>query len=136
AVSVNVWGPLDGASAGIMLVMVPDPPTTGVVFDQPAGATRLTKVVPGGSVSAIVTLCASLGPLLMTVIVYVRFCPGPTGSGVSFFEITRSASGESVVVAVELLLAGLVSVVLAGAVTVAVLLTLPIALEAIVVVKK
>jgi len=47
----------------------PPSPGSGAVHDQPAGALRLTKVVPAGSVSFHEVLTAESGPLLVTVMV-------------------------------------------------------------------
>ena len=57
-------------STGSLAVTVPVPPGAGwLVTVQPAGAMNDTKVVPVGIVSVSWALCASLGPLLVTVIV-------------------------------------------------------------------
>src|SRR5688572_25154063 len=58
------------ASVGLVDVTVPpELPTAGSMLFQPAGSTNDTNVVPGGITSVSVTLAASLGPLLVTVIV-------------------------------------------------------------------
>ena len=83
------------ASDGLAQEMVPVPPTAGVVHDQPATAESDTKVVPAGSVSLHATVAAASGPLLVTVIVYVRFVPAVTGSGESVLVTARSAIANS-----------------------------------------
>lgn len=57
----------------------------------------LTNVVPAGSVSTTLTADASLGPALLTLIVYVSVPPVATGSGESVFVIDRSASPAAMV---------------------------------------
>jgi hypothetical protein len=79
------------ASVGRVAVTVPVPPTSGVARLHPAGPVIDTNVVPVGSVSLSCTVCASLGPLLTTAIVYVRFVPARIGSGESTFVTARSA---------------------------------------------
>ena len=71
--------------------MEPPAPTAGVVHDQPAGVESETNVVDAGSVSVITTDAAGSGPLLATVIVYVRFWPATTGFGAATFVIASSA---------------------------------------------
>jgi hypothetical protein len=56
-------------SEGVLQEIVPVPPGAGIVHDHPAGDENDTNVVFGGVVSLIVTLVASLGPLLVTLIV-------------------------------------------------------------------
>ena len=57
------------ARVGRVQVTGPVPPTAGVVQLKPAGAVSETKVVPAGRVSARLTAWASLGPVLVTVMV-------------------------------------------------------------------
>src|SRR5882762_4827851 len=52
-----------------------------------------TNVSPAGSVSLTLTPVAALGPLFVTVIVYVRLPPTMTGSGESALVMLRSAAG-------------------------------------------
>ena len=68
-----------------------------------------------------------LGPLLVTVIVYVVAVPGDTLATLSVFVIARSAMNANVSVSVALLFAGVGSVTPAGAVTVAVFTSVPVA---------
>src|SRR4051794_38501335 len=68
-----------------------------------------------------------LGPLFVTVIVYVTFVPGTAVVEPSLLAIDRSACGVSVSVSVELLLPPVGSVTPAGGLTVAVLLKDPVA---------
>src|SRR5688572_23177914 len=51
-----------------------------------------TTLSVAGSRSLTTTLFAADGPLLVTVIVNVRFVPATTGSGLSVFVIERSAA--------------------------------------------
>jgi len=62
-------GEAPAARVALTKVTVPVPPTAGVVVVQPAGAVAATKVVPAGMPSVRLTPCASLGPLLFSVIV-------------------------------------------------------------------
>src|SRR5437867_4243201 len=94
---------------GLVAVTVPEAPTGGAVVAQPAGAVKETKVVFAGIASVSERPEESLGPLLVSVIVYVMLLPARTGSGVSIFLIARSATGVTVVVTDELLFAVLVS---------------------------
>ena len=60
---------------------------------EPCEVVAETKVTPGGRRS---NNCASgtpFGPLLLTVMVYVRLLATPTGSGESSMDTTRSAGG-------------------------------------------
>jgi hypothetical protein len=86
-----------------------------------------TNVVCAGVGSATVTFAASEGPLFVTVIVYVAFCPA-TSALLSAFVIVRSALVETAFVAVELSLPGIGSVV--DELTDAVFEIVPVALEA------
>src|SRR6476660_508812 len=95
--STNVCGPLPAGSVPRVLLTVPVPPTVGVVLLQPGGAVNETNVVPPGSASASDTVCASLGPALLTTIVYVRSLPAATGSGESSFVTETSAAVATVV---------------------------------------
>ena len=54
------------AKVGLVQLMVPVPPTEGVVHDQAPGAVTDTKVVFGGVVSVRLTVVAVLGPALFT----------------------------------------------------------------------
>src|SRR5262249_32994891 len=53
----------------------------GLLQAQPAGGVADIRVVFVGMVSVRVTLVASLGPLLVTICVYVIFAPAATGFG-------------------------------------------------------
>jgi hypothetical protein len=110
-------------------VTVPVPPAAGDVMAQPTPliTIALTNVVLAGAASVKVTLTALLGPLLVSVIVYVRFDPAITGSGESVLVMARSASGVSVSVSVAVLLPGAESVNPPGAVTLAVFDNVPVA---------
>src|SRR4029078_13460023 len=69
----------------------------------------------------------SLGPAFVAVIVYVTLLPGTADVTPSVFVIWSSACGVIVSVSVAVLFARLESVVPPGAVTVAVLLRVPVA---------
>src|SRR6185436_20309191 len=84
-------------------------------------------VTPAGSGSLTVTLVAVLGPVLATTMVYVVVPPGAAVAAASVLVTptsTAEAAGMSVVLSVDELLAVLTSPV---AVTVAVLLSVPVA---------
>src|SRR5664279_1089982 len=70
------------------------------------------NVMLTGSVSLTVTLCATAGPLLVTVNRYVTGWPTPTGSGESVFTMAMSAFVRAAtrLVAVESLLDEMLSV--------------------------
>jgi hypothetical protein len=53
----------------IVQLMVPVPPTAGIIQVQPAGGVNEEKVVPEGNVSCMLTLLAFPGPLLVSVMV-------------------------------------------------------------------
>src|SRR5262245_53121796 len=88
-----------------------------------------TKVRPGGVGSVTTTFVAVDGPWLVTWIVKVRFVPAVTPAG-PLFNTARSACTAIAVVSVALLLAAVGSVVPVGAATVAVLLSVPLAVDA------
>jgi hypothetical protein len=105
---------------------VPNEHVTVVVpLQVPCDEEADTNVTPAGKISVTMTPVALLGPLLVTVIVYVNVLPTTTGSGASVLEIDRSAAALTVVVVVELLLLMFGSVTLL--VTLAVLLSVPTA---------
>ncbi len=72
-------------------VMVPFVPTAGGVQMNVRGTVSETNVTLAGSTSVSVTVCASLGPLFITVTVKVRFVPAITGFGDPLFVTLRSA---------------------------------------------
>jgi hypothetical protein len=73
-------------------VTVPFDPTGGVVHDHPTGEEREAKRSDAGRTSVIVTLEASLGPLLVTTMVYCSVDPGKSSDGDSVFVMLRSAT--------------------------------------------
>jgi hypothetical protein len=99
--------------------------TVTVPLQLPCDVMVDTQVAPPGKVSVMVTPVAALGPLLVTTIVYVRFCPTKTGSGLSVLVIERLAAAFTVVVVVQLLLPVFGSVT--PLLTLAVLLSVPTA---------
>src|SRR5262245_16683084 len=88
-----------------------------------------TNVSPGGVGSSTTTAVASDGPGFVTVIVKVRFVPAVTFGGPLFVSCT-SAAVMIAVVSVALLLSRSGSGVSPGAATLAVLLSVPVALAA------
>jgi len=101
---------LPGAKLVFVRVTVPFAPTAGVILPH-AGPDNDTNVVPAGRGSLTLTFAASLGPLFVIVIVYVRFDPAVTGSGESVFVTAMSADVATVVVAFALSLPVLGSLV-------------------------
>jgi hypothetical protein len=102
--------------------------TVAVPLQVPAdgGVTVVdTHVTVVGSVSVTPTLDAELGPLFVTTMVYVRFCPTSTEPAEAVLAIERSAEGLTVVDAVEVRSAESGSAV--GLDTVAVLFRVPVA---------
>ena len=57
------------ASVGVEQLIVPVPPTAGVVQLQPAGTASDVNVVFAGSVSVSEIVCPIFGPLFLTLIV-------------------------------------------------------------------
>src|SRR5438874_2614511 len=96
-----------------------------------AAHVQLALLMPAGSVSVTVAPVTALGPALLTTIVYVTVPPGVAVVTPSVLVMLRSASGARVSVSVAELLAGVGSVTPAGAVTVAVLDTVPVAVDEI-----
>jgi hypothetical protein len=90
-------------SAAIEQETVPAAPTDGFVQMKagPVGCDSETKVVFGGKVSDIVTVVASDGPLLVTVMLYVRFVPAVAVAG-AVLTTEMSALRVTVVVTVGL----------------------------------
>src|ERR1051326_1411083 len=112
--NVSLMLPLAGPA-----VLPVAPPAARLVYDTP--------VRVAGNVSATVVPGASLGPALVTTIVYVSDVPGVAVAEPSVLVICRSAFGVSGSRSVALLFPVLLSVTAAAAVTVAVLLRLPVA---------
>jgi hypothetical protein len=73
-------------------VTVPLAPGAGVVHNHPPGAVSDVKRRAGERTSVIVTVAASLGPLLETMMVYCRALPGKSVAGATLFVTARSAS--------------------------------------------
>ena len=94
-----------------------------------------TKVRPDGSRSVTCTPVASDGPLLVNVTVKVMVSPTLGVWLLTVLVTARSAWGVSVSVSVALLLPGLGSFTPAGGVTVAVLVSEPVAVGSMVAVK-
>lgn len=80
--------------SGFVHVILPVPPTAGVVQVQPATVLMDWKVVFAGMPSLNTTLTASNGPLFVTVWVYVMFPPGSTTGGVAELVTARSAPAQ------------------------------------------
>jgi hypothetical protein len=113
------------ATLGLVQETVPFAPTAGVVHVQPATGDSETKLTPVGSTSPSETLAAAKGPLLVTVIVYVKLAPTLTDPAEASFVTIKSAAELTVVVVVAELLADVGSV--SVAVTLAVLVRVPVA---------
>src|SRR5438067_1424072 len=103
--------------------VVAEPPLPGLLTAH----VHAPKVTLAGGVSVTAALVTSLGPLLVTVIVYVVLPPAFTLATPSVLVIARSAVAVTVSESVALLLPGFGSVVPAGTATVAVLAIVPVA---------
>ena len=103
------------------------PEPDAVQVPPPAPVQVHVQVRLAGKVSATVAPVALLGPALLAVIVYVTEPPDVAVVTPSFTVIAKSALALSVSVSVAELLPGVGSVTPAGAVTVAVLLNVPVA---------
>ena len=106
-VKVNVAG-VAGSSVAAVQVIGPVAPTAGAAQEKPAAGVSDTNVMPAGSASLSVTLCAALGPLFVTTIVYVAFVDGVAVAG-PLFVTARSAAVVMVVGRLAVLSAGLSS---------------------------
>ena len=73
---------------------------TGLKHVHPAGDAIETKVVFAGMVPTSVALSAALGPLLVTVCVYVMLLPAATGLGAPTLVTLRSALDTTVATSV------------------------------------
>src|SRR3954465_13844812 len=105
--------------------MLPEPDAVHV--PPPAPAHVHVQVSDAGNLSATVAPVASLGPAFDAVIVYVTEPPGVAVVTPSVFVIARSADEPKVSLSVAELLPGVGSVTPLGSVTVAVLLSVPVA---------
>jgi hypothetical protein len=130
ALNVNVAEP-PGRSVTVVAI---EPVPEGSAHEEPAVAeqSHVAPVSSAGSVSVIGALTTVDGPLLAATIVYVTPVPGVTLATESVFVIERSPSGLSVSTSVALLFSGSRSGNPEGGVTVAVLLSVPVAPGAIV----
>src|SRR5207253_1764286 len=81
AFTTRVKVALAPAASFPIAVMLPVPPTAGLVAVKPAAGVNDTNVVPVGMASVNWTACASLGPASLTVMVYVRLVPAVTVLG-------------------------------------------------------
>src|SRR5437660_1628426 len=88
---------------------------------------QVSPVAPAGSGALTATLVAVLGALLLTTTVYVVLWPGTAVLALSVLVTLTSFCGVSVSLSVAVLLAVLESVMLEGAVTVAVFTSEPVA---------
>ena len=111
-------------------MILPEP--LAVQVPPPAPTQVQVQVKLAGNVSATVAPVALLGPALLAVIVYVTEPPGVAVATPSVTVIDRSALALSVSVSVAVLFPGVGSVTPPGAATVAVLLSVPVALAEIV----
>src|SRR6185312_2278192 len=111
-------------------LMLPEPDAVHV--PPPAPTQVHVTVSAAGNVSATVAPAALDAPALLAVIVYVTDPPGVAVVTPSVTVMARSALATSVSLSVAELLPGVGSVTPAGAVTVAVLLSVPVAAALIV----
>ena len=111
-------------------MILPEP--LAVQVPPPAPTQVHVQVRAAGKVSVTVAPVALLGPELLAVIVYVTVPPGVAVATPSVTVIDRSALALSVSVSVAVLFPGVGSVTPPGATTVAVLLSVPVALAEIV----
>src|SRR5215510_7715660 len=105
--------------------MLPEP--EAVQVPPPAPTQVQVQVSDAGKVSATVEPVASLGPALLAVMVYVVEPPAVAVVTPSVLVIERSDEAASVSLSVAELLPGVGSVTPAGAATVAVLESVPLA---------
>jgi hypothetical protein len=96
---VKVAAPVEPAGMfGFVQVITPVPPTAGLVQVQPEAPAPDTtidwKVVFVGTTSVIVASMPLMGPLLITVCVYVMLLPGTTGLGTPEFVTAMSAAAQ------------------------------------------
>src|SRR6266436_6355990 len=103
------------------------PPLAAHVPPPAPTQVQVTPPMAAGTVSDTVAPLTPLGPEFDATIVYVMGEPGTTVAWPSVFVIERSAWGVRMSVSVAELLAGLGSATLAGAVTVAVFDSVPVA---------
>jgi hypothetical protein len=96
---------------GMEQLTVPFAPGAGVMHVQPAGVVMAAKRSGAGRTSVIVTFGASLGPKLVTTMVYCNALPGRTSAGASAFVSPRSKRIADCTLAVAESFAGTVSVV-------------------------
>src|SRR6266540_3540802 len=115
--------------AGIVTVslMLPVPLAVNPEAPPVCVAVKVTPVMRAGKLSVTTAPVTLLGPLLITVIVYVLLWPGTYLDRPSVMVTLRSAWKVIVSVSVALLLVRLGSVTSIGAVTVAVLESVPVA---------
>jgi hypothetical protein len=116
--------PPAGRLTGVLILPVP---LAGPVPPPAPRPVQLALVMAAGSVSTTVAPFALLGPALETVIVYITAPPCVAVVTPSLLVMLRSAVAPSVSVSVALLLPGVGSVTPAGAATVAVLESVPVA---------
>src|SRR6266852_5332702 len=84
---------------------LPVPPTAGAIQLQPAGEAIETNVAFAGTLATRVALSAALGPLLVTICVYVMLLPAATGFGDPAFVTLKSALDTTFAISVALSLA-------------------------------
>ena len=129
-VQLAVYVTLPPAGRLAKSLMLPEP--DAVQVPPPAPTHVQLQVRDAGKVSATVVPVALLGPALLAVMVYVVEPPGVAVVTPSVLVIARSALAPSVSLSVAELLPGVGSVTPAGAVTVEVLLNVPVAAAEIV----
>src|SRR4029450_6193198 len=99
----------------------------GLPEQLPWDGVTVPRVKPAGQMSDTLTAWASEGPPVVTVVVHVRVTPSPAMTWVtpSLLTMLRSAWVATVVVSVELLLAGLGSWVRSDVAVAVLLMTVP-----------
>ena len=118
---------------GIVTVSARFPEPLAVHVEPPAATqVQAAPLSEAGRVSATVAPVARDGPALVTTIEYVTEVPAVAVAAPSVLVICRSLEATSVVLSVAVLLAGVVSVKVTGAVTVAVFDSVPEAVDEIV----
>src|SRR3954447_25880399 len=106
--------------AVLLMAPVPLVPPVRMLAPPPTTRDQVSLVMKVGKTSLMVAPWSSLGPLLLTAIVYVVLVPGVYRVVPSVLVMARSTLGAGVSVSVEVLLFGLVSVSVPGGVTVVV----------------
>src|SRR5947208_632496 len=114
----------------VSLIVLPEPEAVKPVAPFAEFAVQVTPVNEAGMLSATVAPVTAAGPALVTTMVYVTTAPATTLVTPFVLVICKSARGVIGSLSVAVLFAGVGSLTVTGAVTVAVLLRVPLALAA------